>query len=58
LQKALHAGVAFVAGSSFYPAPEQGKRFMRLNFTMATEAQIDEGIARLSKVMLQNADRP
>lgn len=53
-ERAVAEGVAFVAGRAFYPgAAEQvgevmsGDRFLRLCFTFADEAAIDEGCRRL-----------
>ncbi|WP_050981318.1 aminotransferase-like domain-containing protein [Caldisericum exile] len=42
--------VAYVIGSAFYPYGED-KRHMRLNFTLSTLEQIDEGIKRLGELL-------
>ncbi|MFH1985133.1 MAG: PLP-dependent aminotransferase family protein [Pseudomonadota bacterium] len=47
-QKAVASGVAFVPGTYFHAAPGAGTQTARLNFTMADEATIAEGIARLA----------
>jgi 2-aminoadipate transaminase len=47
LAKALAAQVAYVPGSAFYPGEEGGNHAMRLNFSNADEAMINEGIYRL-----------
>jgi len=45
---AVDAGVVYVYGSAFYPYPELGKRnTLRLNFSLPTPEQIEEGIKRL-----------
>ena len=50
LRKALDEKVAFVPGSSFF-ADGSGKNAMRLNFTNASLERIEEGIARLGRVL-------
>jgi 2-aminoadipate transaminase len=47
LAEALKEQVAFVPGSAFFAHPEDGRRFMRLNFSNAQPEQIREGIRRL-----------
>lgn len=42
--------VAYVIGSAFYPYGED-KRHMRLNFTLSTIEQIEEGIKRLGELL-------
>jgi len=42
--------VAYVIGSAFYPYGED-KRHMRLNFTLSTLDQIEEGIRRLGELL-------
>jgi hypothetical protein len=50
LTDALAEGVAFVPGAAFFPtAPEHNH--LRLNFTTCEPATIDEGIARLAKLI-------
>lgn len=48
LQHAMTTGVAFVAGEAFYPDPA-GTHEMRLCFSSATPAELDEGIKRLAE---------
>jgi 2-aminoadipate transaminase len=57
-ERAVAAGVAFLPGQAFYPAPEEtvgdapdGRRFARLCFTFATPDQIVEGCRRLAGAM-------
>lgn len=49
-EEALEAGVTFVPGRDFY-ATGGGENALRLNFSNATDEQIEEGIARLGKVL-------
>jgi 2-aminoadipate transaminase len=48
--EAVKEKVAFVPGESFYPNGG-GSNTMRLNFSYSTPAQINEGIARLGRVL-------
>jgi 2-aminoadipate transaminase len=48
--EAVQEKVAYVIGSAFYPYGED-KRHMRLNFTLSTAEQIDEGIRRLGNLL-------
>ena len=51
LQTALReARVAFVPGSSFY-ANEKVRNTMRLSFSLATDAEIDDGVTRLANII-------
>jgi len=50
LREALKEKVAFVPGASFY-ADGSGANTMRLNFSYAKPAIIEEGIRRLGKVI-------
>ncbi len=50
LKAAVQNNVAFVPGNSFFPDPESGSRYMRLNFSNATPERIKEGIRRISVV--------
>lgn len=57
LHHALSTGVAFVAGEAFYPDPA-GVHEMRLCFSGAAPAELDEGIKRLAEsIRLAAADR-
>jgi 2-aminoadipate transaminase len=49
-EKAIENRVAYVPGSAFYPDDEH-VRSMRLNFSYASEDQIEVGIARLAKMI-------
>ena len=48
--KALDAGVAYVAGEFFHP-DRSGKNTMRLNFSFMSPDRITEGIRILSKLL-------
>jgi len=50
LERALEAEVAYVPGTPFY-AHGGGRNTMRLSFSLATADEIDEGLARLGKVI-------
>lgn len=52
LETAVAHNVAFVPGAAFYPGG-QGASAMRLNFSNAMPAQIEEGIRRLGDVLWQ-----
>lgn len=49
-EKAIDAGVAFVAGKTFFPH-ESSDRHFRVNFCNPTEDNIVEGVRRLAKVL-------
>ena len=44
------AGVAFVPGAAFFH-DDRGRNTLRLSYSLATEAEIAEGIARLAKLL-------
>ena len=50
LLEAVKQNVAFVPGASFHP-DGSGANTMRLNFSNASEPMIEEGIARLGRVV-------
>ena len=50
LKEAVKEKVAFVPGAPFFPCGG-GTNTMRLNFSNATDEQIEEGIARLGRVV-------
>ncbi|HXI99879.1 MAG TPA: PLP-dependent aminotransferase family protein [Micropepsaceae bacterium] len=50
LERAIAMGVAFVPGAAFF-ADSPERNHLRLNFTMCDPATIDEGIARLAKLI-------
>ena len=52
LKDAVKEKVAFVPGSPFFPGGG-GHNTMRLNFSNARDEQIEEGIARLSRVVMR-----
>ncbi|MBT3318392.1 MAG: PLP-dependent aminotransferase family protein [Clostridia bacterium] len=52
-ENAVERGVAFVPGTHFYP-DGSGKSTMRLNFSMASLSQIDEGMDILKAVVQEN----
>jgi 2-aminoadipate transaminase len=55
--RAIEKKTAFVPGKYFFPRPNQGFETMRLNFTMATEENIDRAVKTLAEV-LSVARRP
>jgi 2-aminoadipate transaminase len=50
LAEAARQGVAIAPGESFYPDGE-GESTLRLNFTLPSEDEIDEGVARLARAI-------
>ena len=57
LKDAIEARVSFLPGVPFFTNGD-GKRYMRLSYAQADEAMIEEGIARLARVMLRHLDAP
>jgi 2-aminoadipate transaminase len=57
LKEAVGHKVAFVPGAAFFPNGG-GHNAMRLNFSNATEDLIEEGIARLARVVERQLDAP
>jgi 2-aminoadipate transaminase len=53
LEEAVEQKVAFVPGVAFHPLGG-GHHTMRLNFSNASEANIEEGIARLGRVIMDH----
>lgn len=53
--KALDAGVAYVAGEFFYP-DRRGKNTMRLNFSFMTPERMTEGVRLLASLVTQQID--
>jgi 2-aminoadipate transaminase len=51
LARAAEHKVAYVPGSAFFPDPSRGCNTMRLNFSNAQPAQIEEGIRRLGNLL-------
>lgn len=49
--KAIERNVAFVPGKFFYTQQGEGLETLRLNYTMADEAAIDQAVQRLAGVM-------
>ncbi len=47
--RAIERKTAFVPGKYFYPDPNQGLETMRLNFTMATEENIDRAVKTIAE---------
>jgi 2-aminoadipate transaminase len=56
LVDAVEEGVAFVPGRGFY-ATGGGENTMRLNFSNANEEQLQQGIARLGRVLKKHVGR-
>jgi GntR family transcriptional regulator / MocR family aminotransferase len=51
LPLALEEGVDYAPGSRFFVNPEEGERFLRLNFATQSEENIEAGIQRLVKAI-------
>lgn len=51
LPLARRHGVDFTPGDRFFPRPDEGKSFVRLNFAVATPEEIDEGMRRLGRAL-------
>jgi 2-aminoadipate transaminase len=51
LPRAAEFKVAYVPGSAFFADPGRGRNTMRLNFSNAQPAQIEEGIRRLGNLL-------
>ena len=51
LRQAVEHKVAYVPGSAFFADPSHGCNTMRLNFSNAQPAQIEEGIRRLGELL-------
>jgi DNA-binding transcriptional MocR family regulator len=56
-ERAARAGVAFVPGSDFFPPRGGGEHALRLAYSFATAAEIEEGVARLASAVGQPAAR-
>ena len=52
LPAACRNGVNYMPGSVFYNEPEEGKSYLRLNFVTNPLEDIEEGIKRLGKVLI------
>lgn len=57
LKDAVALKVSFLPGVPFF-TDGGGKRYMRLSYSQADEAMIEEGVARLAQVILQHLDAP
>lgn len=57
LKHAVEQKVTFLPGVPFF-TDGAGQRHMRLSYSMCNEAKIEEGIERLSRVVLQHLDAP
>ena len=55
LPRAVHALVAYVAGTAFY-ADGQGSQYMRLSYCYPTPERIREGVRRLGTVVSEEAE--
>lgn len=51
LPAALEAGVAYVPGAAFHAVAGEGGSTLRLSYSCAAQAEIDEGVARLAPVL-------
>lgn len=57
MQEAVAARVAYVPGFAFYTDTNRGRNTMRLNFSNAQPAQIEEGIQRLGNLLKEKIRR-
>lgn len=57
LDHALTQNVAFMPGEAFYPQQRNGQHSMRLNYSRATPADMETGIARLAECLTQLHDQ-
>ncbi len=51
LPLAAQVGVAYAPGDWFFPNPEEGRSYLRMNFAVQAPERIDEGIRRLGKII-------
>ncbi len=51
LEQARVAGVEFAPGTRFFVEPNEGKRYLRLNFATQTPVDIEEGVWRLGRLL-------
>ena len=56
LARALRDDVAFVPGQAAYVDESRGRNSMRLNFSGSDEAEIEEGVRRIGKVIAQQVE--
>lgn len=57
LPKAIEAGVAFMPGEPFLPMEEEGCGQLRLNFSHASAAQAEVGLAKLAALLFEQQHR-
>ncbi len=57
LAEAIEAGVAFMPGESFMPLDTQGTGQLRLNFSHASQAQAEHGLATLAALIRVGTQR-
>ncbi|MDD5057371.1 MAG: PLP-dependent aminotransferase family protein [Sideroxydans sp.] len=55
LPKAIESGVAFMPGEPFMPVQTEGCGQLRLNFSHASEAQAEVGLAKLAALVRESA---
>jgi DNA-binding transcriptional MocR family regulator len=55
LDLALAHDIAFMPGEAFYPQQSDGQQCMRLNYSRATPAEMEVGLARLAGCLKQRA---
>jgi GntR family transcriptional regulator/MocR family aminotransferase len=51
LPRAIEHGVEFAPGTRFFADPRSGERFLRLNFAVCTQEEIEIGIERLAAAL-------
>lgn len=57
LKDAIEEKVSFLPGMPFF-TDGGGRNYMRLSYSQADEARIEEGVARLARVVLRHLDAP
>lgn len=56
LRAAAEEEVAFAAGPRFFPDPNEGEGYIRLNFASRAPEEIDEGVRRLARALRRLVD--
>jgi GntR family transcriptional regulator/MocR family aminotransferase len=51
LPLATEEGVEFAPGNRFFPTPDEGESYLRLNFATQTPQDIEEGLRRLGAAL-------
>jgi 2-aminoadipate transaminase len=51
LERSAQAGLKLSDGRGFFPTPADGNRFLRIPFSSVTPEEIEEGIARVARIL-------